>query len=102
MGNSYLRGVSARGALRTSRAGRSRSSHRSIASYREAIAESGTHIRAAAIEKSAVPIRWPTNTDRFAGARSMTSETARHAGHADVLQSSSTVPPDAEPARPGT
>ncbi|MEU4563424.1 DinB family protein [Actinoplanes sp. NPDC023936] len=64
-----------------------RSVEQVIASYREAIAESDAHIGAAAdLEiRTAHPVADEPRTLRWVLAH-MTSETVRHAGHADILR----------------
>jgi uncharacterized damage-inducible protein DinB len=58
-----------------------------IASYRAAIADSDTHLRAAGglDVRTAHPVKDEPRTLRWLLAH-MTSETVRHAGHADVLR----------------
>jgi len=64
-----------------------RSADQVIASYRTAIAESDTHIRAADCldVRTAHPVADEPRTLRWVLAH-MTSETVRHAGHADILR----------------
>jgi hypothetical protein len=72
--------------------------------YRAAIQDSDRAIRAAGDPEArfAVPVDGNRHTLRWVMAH-MTSETARHAGHANILRSSSTALPAAEPgfSRPG-
>jgi hypothetical protein len=64
-----------------------RSADQVIAAYRTAIAESDGHIRAAGglDARTAQPVNDGPVTLRWVLAH-MTSETARHAGHADILR----------------
>ena len=64
-----------------------RSADQIIAGYRTAIAESDAHIRAAdgLDARTAHPVNDAPRTLRWVLAH-MTSETARHAGHADILR----------------
>ncbi|MEV6304045.1 DinB family protein [Actinoplanes sp. NPDC051861] len=64
-----------------------RSAEQVIAAYRAAIAESDAHIRAAGDPetRTAVPVADEPRTLRWVLAH-MTSETVRHAGHADILR----------------
>lgn len=64
-----------------------RSAQEVIAGYREAVADSDAHIRAAGSldVRTAHPVRDEPRTPRWVLAH-MTSETVRHAGHADILR----------------
>jgi uncharacterized damage-inducible protein DinB len=64
-----------------------RSAEQVIAAYRAAVAESDAHIRAAAglDTRTAKPVNDEPKTLRWVLAH-MTSETVRHAGHADILR----------------